>query len=200
MRNSPMKTPWTFCSQYSPETTIFDTYLEERKSQTSSPNTIIHRSPDLKSELFHTMKSLQEEISELKSIKQFQKYEFRKNLLKLLNKEQVSNKNVIKQVIRTILVSGKHDILRKKLLNAIDGSDREKFFLVFNELGQNHPPTALYEYNETGAHKLFGPDLLDDVLTDDSIRFSLKYDSLYNKFKVVKSKSLNDDIDAIILR
>ena len=70
--------------QYSPETTIFDTYLEEHKSRSSTPNTIIHKSPiDLKSELLNTIETLQSVNNEEALMKQAEKYELRKNLLNL---------------------------------------------------------------------------------------------------------------------
>jgi hypothetical protein len=201
MNENQSKSPWSYCSQYSPETTVFDTYLEERKSQNSTPNTIVHRSPsDLKSEMFFTMKNLEETYQELKIIQQFQKFEFRKNLLKVINKDQLSNKSIIKQVIRTTLTGPKSETLRKKLLTVVENSYSFRFFLVFNELGQNHLPIAVYRVSSLSAVRLFGPESLPENLSETDIRFSLKFDSSTNKFKVIKSKSFNEELDAIILR
>ena len=201
MNENHIKRSWNYCNQYSPETTLFDTYLEERKSQNSTPNTIVHRSPaDLKSELSFAMKNLQEADWERKSMMQFERLEFRKNLLKVINKDLVSNKEIIKQVIRNSLLGSKGEQLKKNLLVAVENSNAEKLFLIFNELGPNHTPIALYKLNGQSAQKLYGPDTLPQGLNESDIRFSLKFDSISSKFKVIKSKNFSDDLDAIILR
>lgn len=201
MKKIPVKDPLVFNSECVDGNTLIGTYNEDYKSQPSSPNTIVHKSSeDLQAELFNTMKFLKDAQTESKSLKEYQKLEVRKSLLKIINKEQGSNKLILKQVIRTFLPGGKNEQFRKVLLKALENSDSTQFFLVFNELGKNNPPIGLYKLNANVALKLAGSELLPENLTDASIRFSLKFDPVFSKFKVIKSKSFSDDFDAIILR
>lgn len=201
MKKNLVKVPLSNNIKFFPESTIFDIHNEEHKSQPSSPNTIVHKSPiDIQSELHHTMQLLQDSKTEKKTIQDFQKLEMRKNLLKIINKEQGSNKLILKQVLRKFMSDNKNESLKKLILQALENSKGKQFFLVFNELGQNNPPVGLYELNINVAQKLVGSEYLPENLTDLSIRFSLKFDQVFNKFKVIKSKSFRDEFDAIILR
>lgn len=201
MRKIPFKVPLSHNINLPHESVVFEVCGEEHKSQPSSPNTIVHRSPvDIQSELNYTMQVLQASKTEKKTIQDFQKLEIRKNLLKLISKEQGSNKLILKQVLRKFMADNKNEPFKKLILQALESSKGKQFFLVFNELGQNTPPVGLYELNINMARKLVGSEYLPENLTDLSIRFSLKFDQVFNKFKVIKSKSFSDEFDAVILR
>ena len=201
MKEHEDKSFWAYNRQYSPETTVFDTYLEEQKSRSSTPNTIVRKSPvDIKLELLSKMESLQGEFSEHSFVQQMKKLEFRKTLLKVLNKTDKNNRSLIKQIIRTIPSNNDNENLRQNLLKTIDSSKHEKFILIFNSLGQHRLPIGVYFYERNETVKLFGPNNLPDVLLDSFIRFTLKFDLMSNKFKVLKTKTFNDNIDAAILR
>ena len=202
MQENEEKTIWAYCKYpYSSETTVFDTYLEEQKSRNSTPNTVIQKSPtNSLADLHSTMDTLQVFNNEISLVKEIQKYQIRKNLLKSIRQNETSNRNIILHAVAHAFEKTDNQILKKSMIREIEQSSHSRFVLIVSGLGQNSPPLAVYSVDDSMGTKIFGPKELPVVISDDFLRFTLKYDYGSNKFKILKKKSLSDEIDAVILR
>ena len=202
MQENKEKTNWTYCKYpYSSETTVFDTYLEEHKSRSSTPKqTIQQSSTNLLAEIHSTMETLQIVNKEITLANEIQKYQTRKSLLKSIRQNETSNRNTILHAIAHIFSKNDDTTLKNAMIREIEQSTNSRFILIVSGLGHNILPLALYSVGDSMGTKILGPSDYPVVITDEFLRFILKYDYSSNKFKILKRKSLSGDIDAVILR
>lgn len=193
-------TIWVYCNhKSSPETTVFDTYLEEYRSRNSTPNSLIHK-PDIKKELEKAIEEILRLEKEIALVKQIKNFELRKNLLKVIQIDQKSNKKIVKQAITMAFTDSELNETKVKMIAEIEKSPMSRFILVVNGFGKRNPPVAVYAGEECEMQKIFGSEKFPDFICEESLRFTLKYEVATGKFKVLKTKAFVDGADAVILR